>query len=538
MNHNVSNSVVPTRPQRAKSASQLERVSSPPKAFGKQFKQKSNSFGNLIDEKKEHENRKQRLSVTSIASGSGGTRYKIKLENTRGRGSVSSLSGIEKLERELSNNIMSTRNHYKHAASDKDTTNTKQVVTISLAPTPIGTPRGKHAESDVYNSHNNNNDNNHNNNEKSKKHRFSFDFRHGHHEHHFQSSESVSFNRYLEVATRTTNLVILSIISSILPFISYYFGLSIYFLLFDAFLTSLSIYLTFVFSSNLYNKYICCFHRICDIFYIKCMFDICCICEVPACLMCCEKSQPLKNEMENFPAPTTPTPNNHEIQHVPHNIDTLSTHNNNNNNSDHDIHQSPTFEVEHTKPQFPQTQLNTVASVSSGGVSNASISIDAAIAEIESEHEDNHHYNSPKFKILVNEETETQSGDKIDTRPTIILKSSVTASMDHTQTPTTTQDSHNSNNSNNSNNSGVPLARTQLSLETQTASNTITTNSVPYAGVGGVGGGTSAASSARSSQIRAITALQPMSISEINESETEMVFVDVVDSGNKDETYV
>ena len=95
-----------------------------------------------------------------------------------------------------------------------------------------------------------------------------------------------SSNRYLEVATRMTNLVILSIVSSILPFIGHYFGLSVYFLLFDSFLTSLCIYLTFAFSSKLYNNYICCCHRICDIFYIKCMFDICCVCQIPVICKC------------------------------------------------------------------------------------------------------------------------------------------------------------------------------------------------------------------------------------------------------------
>ena len=87
---------------------------------------------------------------------------------------------------------------------------------------------------------------------------------------------------YLDIAMQSTNLVTLSMISSISLFLSYLFvnSFSTFYLTLDCIFMSLTIYLSFSFSKNGYN-YICFCHKCIDYIYINCLFDLCCICQCP-----------------------------------------------------------------------------------------------------------------------------------------------------------------------------------------------------------------------------------------------------------------
>ena len=125
---------------------------------------------------------------------------------------------------------------------------------------------------------------------------------------------------YLEVASRSTNLVVLSLISTIAPcLIQLTLGkdekfLFIFWIL-DAFITSLSIYLSFTFSKKLYNK-VCFCHYCIDPCYMHFMFDICCICTIPET---CKKDNIINDTDDN------------------NNNNTNNNSNNNNNNNNNNV---------------------------------------------------------------------------------------------------------------------------------------------------------------------------------------------------------
>ena len=109
---------------------------------------------------------------------------------------------------------------------------------------------------------------------------------------------------YLDIAMRATNLVILSMVSTILVYISYVVfssrfniidenenkngsdGLNFFYfvLLFDSIITSISVYLTFSFAVKAYNG-ICFCHYCMDFLCLHCLFDLCCICKCPVIIV-------------------------------------------------------------------------------------------------------------------------------------------------------------------------------------------------------------------------------------------------------------